>query len=78
MAETENAIAVSISDAASLLSVSTFTIRRLIRDGTLRHVRVGNSIRIRRVDLDEYLDDRATTEWIRVDGRGRRPARSTG
>lgn len=64
--------ALNIADAASLLSVSPDTIRRLIKSGTLAHARIGNSIRIRRIDLERYLESQTTTCWEPVDGRGRR------
>lgn len=60
-----------VSEAGTYLGVSGDTVRRLIRDGSLPHVRVGNSIRIRRQDLDSYLQAQTTTQWQRVDGRGR-------
>ena len=62
--------ALSVSDAGRYLGVSADTIRRLIRAGTLPHARIGNSIRIRRMDLDTYLESQTTREWKPVDGRG--------
>ncbi len=62
----------SVSETALYLSVSPDTVRRLIRDGSMPHARVGNSIRIHKKDLDTYLADRRTTKWERVDGRGQR------
>ena len=72
--KTESAAALSISDAATYLAVSTDTVRRLIRAGEIPHARIGNSIRIRRVDLESYLEAQTTREWKRVDRRGRRAA----
>ena len=62
----------SVSEAGTYLAVSADTVRRLIREGALPHVRVGNSIRIHREHLDAYLRDRTTTTWERVDRRGLR------
>jgi excisionase family DNA binding protein len=56
--------------AGIYLSVSADTVRRLIRTGSIPHVRVGNSIRIRRADLDAYLEARTSSVWKPVDGRG--------
>lgn len=64
--------AVSIAGAGTYLGVSTDTVRRLVRSGTIPHARIGSSIRIRRADLDAYLESQTTREWRRVDGRGRR------
>jgi excisionase family DNA binding protein len=36
----------SVADAAKALNVSTVTIRRMVRAGTLAHVRVGRSLRV--------------------------------
>jgi len=63
--------AVSVTDAALYLQVSADTVRRLIRGGLIPHARIGNSIRIRRVDLDAYLEAQTSRQWRRVDGRGR-------
>jgi len=66
--------AVSVSDAAVYLGVSHDTVRRLVRAGSLPHARIGNSIRIRRADLDSYLEGQVSREWRPVDGRGRKLA----
>ena len=62
----------NVTDAGTYMAVSPDTVRRLVRDGALPHVRVGNSIRIHREHLDSYLRDRTTTTWERVDRRGLR------
>ena len=64
--------ALNIVAAAAHLSVSPDTIRRMIKNGVLAHARIGNSIRIRRVDLERYLELQTTTSWRPVDGRGQR------
>jgi excisionase family DNA binding protein len=70
--------AMSVGDAGLYLSVSADTVRRLVRAGTIPHARIGNSIRVRRKDLDAYLDEQTTTQWKPVDGRGNRKAESDG
>lgn len=67
-------VVMNVANAGAYLSVSADTVRRLIRAGHLPHARIGNSLRVRRSDLDAYLDKQTTTEWHRVDGRGRPPA----
>src|SRR6266487_3988228 len=43
-------------EAANILGLSTFTVRRLLREGELPGRKVGKrQWRIRRADLDEYL-----------------------
>lgn len=61
----------SIPETAVYLSVSKDTVRRLITRGDLAHARVGNSIRLRRADVDAFLEQNTSTKWTRVDDRGR-------
>ena len=61
--------AVSVPDAGMYLGVSADTVRRLVRAGAIPHARIGNSIRIRRVDLDSYLEDQTTTRWQPMERR---------
>ena len=72
--KTRPVAALSIPDAGTYLGVSSDTVRRLVRAGEIPHARIGNSIRIRHVDLEEYLQEKTTRQWKRVDGRGRRAA----
>ncbi|HEX9889632.1 MAG TPA: helix-turn-helix domain-containing protein [Nitriliruptorales bacterium] len=44
------------AEVADELRVSTMTVYRLIRSGELSAVRVGRNYRVRRHDLDAYLD----------------------
>lgn len=46
----------TVQEVADELRVSDMTVYRIIKRGELTAVRVGNSYRIRRADLDEYLD----------------------
>jgi len=72
--ETETVLqpaAVSISEAGRYLGVSADTVRRLIHAGHIPHARIGASIRIRRTDLEAYLDSQTSTEWRPTAGRGR-------
>lgn len=45
----------SIKQVAKKLNVSTSTVRRQIKEGLLKSVRVGNSIRIPQEEVDKYL-----------------------
>lgn len=63
--------AVSVPEAGRYLGVSPDTVRRLIHAGDIPHARIGASIRIRRTDLDAYLDSHTSTEWHPIPGRGR-------
>jgi excisionase family DNA binding protein len=49
------ALALSIADVARALDVHHTTIRRGIRDGAIRAVRVGRVLRVPRVELDRLL-----------------------
>lgn len=46
----------TVAEVADLLRVSTMTVYRLIRGGDLAAVRVGRNYRVRRGDLDAYLE----------------------
>lgn len=45
----------SRTEAAEFLGVSTSTVYRLLRRGDLRAYRVGHSIRMTQVDIENYL-----------------------
>ena len=45
----------NINEVATTLRVSKMTVYRFIRDGRLPAVRIGNSLRVYRGDLDTYL-----------------------
>ncbi|MDP8960578.1 MAG: helix-turn-helix domain-containing protein [Actinomycetota bacterium] len=47
----------TVAEVAGLLRVSTMTVYRLIRTGELSAVRVGRNYRVRRNDLDLYLQE---------------------
>lgn len=49
----------SVQTAASELEVTTRTIYRFINDGKLAAYRIGRVYRIRRADLQHFLDDAA-------------------
>lgn len=44
------------AEVADQLRVSTMTVYRLIKSGELAAVRVGRNYRVRRNDLDDYLE----------------------
>ncbi|MGH3440630.1 MAG: helix-turn-helix domain-containing protein [Nitriliruptorales bacterium] len=46
----------TVAEVAELLRVSTMTVYRLIRTGDLPAVRVGRNYRVRRPDLEAYLE----------------------
>jgi excisionase family DNA binding protein len=52
----------TLEDACERLQVSEATIRRLVKDGELRVVRIGRAIRVRPEDLDAFIRDHLTTE----------------
>lgn len=45
-------------EVAETMRVSTMTVYRLVKTGTLPAIRVGKHLRIRRTDLRAYLDAR--------------------
>lgn len=46
----------TVAEVAEVLRVSNMTVYRLIRSGQLAALRVGKNYRIRRQDLDRYLE----------------------
>ena len=52
-------LALSMVAAAMLLDVSERTVRRMVADGRLPHVRIGTSVRIPRVALERFLAEQA-------------------
>jgi excisionase family DNA binding protein len=46
----------TVPEVAKLLHVSAVYVRREIRDGALRTVRLGRSVRIARDDLQSYIE----------------------
>ena len=55
----------TVGEVATLLHVSNMTVYRLIKSGQLTAIRVGKNYRIRRPEVERYLDDRA----VQVEGQ---------
>jgi excisionase family DNA binding protein len=53
---TEQPTLLTVREVAEAMRVSTMTVYRLIRAGSLRAIRVGKHFRIRANDLDVYLE----------------------
>ena len=51
---------VTPAEIAAELNISKMTVFRLLRDGKIRHTRVGRQFRIRRSDFDQYLENNTT------------------
>ena len=49
----------TVGEVAQIMRVSNMTVYRLIKGGQLGAIRVGKNYRIRRSDVDRYLDERA-------------------
>jgi excisionase family DNA binding protein len=49
----------TVEEVAKILRVSPPTVRKLIREGQLKAVRVGVQIRIRKEDLDRFLESQS-------------------
>ncbi len=68
-------------ETAAYLAVSEATVRRMVARGELPHVRLGVGLRVRLIDLDEYLAARVSRKWApakeRTRGR-RRPCSRKG
>lgn len=46
----------SVNEVAVFLGISRGTVYKLVRDGQLRAVRVGERLRFRDIDLERYLE----------------------
>lgn len=51
----------TVAEVAETLRVSTMTVYRLVRSGEIPAVRVGRNYRIRRSDLDAYLEQQVVS-----------------
>lgn len=60
MTATEEKRLLTLDDVCDRLQVSDATIRRLVRDGDLKVVRIGRAVRVRPEDLDAFIQDRLT------------------
>ena len=49
----------TVGEVANLMRVSNMTVYRLIKSGQMSAIRVGKNYRIRRGDVDRYLNERA-------------------
>ncbi len=49
----------TVGEVASIMRVSNMTVYRLIKSGQLAAIRVGKNYRIRRSDIDRYLNERS-------------------
>jgi len=56
----------TVGEVAALMRVSSMTVYRLIKSGSLAAIRVGKNYRIRESDVNRYLSDRA----VRVEHNG--------
>lgn len=58
----------TVGEVAGIMRVSNMTVYRLIKSGQLPAIRVGKNYRIRRGDIDRYLNDRTVrVETVRVE-----------
>ncbi len=60
---------VDVPEAASLLSVSVWTIRKWAREGRLAFVKLGGTVRFRPVELERFVRRGASAAKLRVDAR---------
>ncbi|MBA3350448.1 MAG: helix-turn-helix domain-containing protein [Actinobacteria bacterium] len=55
----------TVGEVATRLHVSNMTVYRLIKSGQLTAIRVGKNYRIRRSEVERYLEDRA----VQIEGK---------
>jgi excisionase family DNA binding protein len=49
----------TVGEVAQIMRVSNMTVYRLIKAGQMSAIRVGKNYRIRRTDVERYLNERA-------------------
>jgi excisionase family DNA binding protein len=49
----------TVGEVAQVMRVSNMTVYRLIKSGQLAAIRVGKNYRLRRNDIDRYLNERS-------------------
>lgn len=49
----------TVGEVAALMRVSNMTVYRLIKSGQMAAIRVGKNYRLRRSDVERYLNERA-------------------
>jgi excisionase family DNA binding protein len=49
----------TVGEVAAIMRVSNMTVYRLIKSGQLAAIRVGKNYRLRRTDIEHYLNERA-------------------
>ena len=59
MSTAESQLLFTVKEVASILQISRTTVYELIYAGTLASVKIGTCRRIRRVDLETYVQDLA-------------------
>jgi excisionase family DNA binding protein len=57
---TTERLALTVEEAAKLLSISRSLAYRWVKDGTLPAIRVGNAVRIPRRALEAWIEERTT------------------
>ena len=45
-----------LREAAEYLGIGESTLRSWLRDGRIAHVKMGHTVRVDRVDLDQYIE----------------------
>ncbi len=61
----------TVHDVARLCQLHEVTVRRHISDGRLPSVRVGKGVRVRKEDLDAYIEPQEPSQPQRAGRRGR-------
>lgn len=61
----------TIPQAAEALGVCDFSIRRMIWRGELRHVRIGRALRIRRDDLQSWIEENTVRNGTATEAKQR-------
>jgi excisionase family DNA binding protein len=55
--ESPNLQLLTLDEAAKILKVNPTTVGRMVRRGEIASVHYGRSVRIRRADLEKFIDD---------------------
>ena len=64
----------TVEQVAAYLQLNKLTVYRYIREGRIPAARIGKSYRIRKADVDAFLESRMARQPVRASARGRKPA----
>ena len=66
----ENPAVLTVPEVAAYLRVTTKTVYNLIKNGELKHFRIGRALRCRRQDVETFVAMRAASTGFQLETQG--------